>query len=55
MKKGRIVKMKSGEIGKTVFYEGKVRGKVIVHLEREGKEIKLLCSQRNLEYIGYYN
>lgn len=53
--KGRIVKMKSGEIGKTVFYEGRIRGKIIVHLEKDGKYVKLLCHQKNLEYVGYYN
>jgi hypothetical protein len=50
---GYLVKTKSGKEGRTYHRENKVNKKQIVHLEINGKDIKMLCDPDSLTIIGY--
>ena len=47
------VKIKTGKIGRTYHSEELIKGKQIVHIEEDGKNIKLLCNPNTLEVIGF--
>ena len=50
---GYIVKTKSGKEGRTYHAEGLVNKKMIVHVDVDGKEVKMLCDPKSIEIIGY--
>jgi len=56
---GYLVKTKGGVKGRTyhreglVDCEGKVTKKMVVHVEVEGKEVKMLCDPKTVEIIGF--
>jgi hypothetical protein len=52
-KSGYIVKTKSGKEGRTYHAEGLVNKKTIVHVNVDGKEVKMLCDPKSIEIIGY--
>lgn len=54
-KRGKIVETKSDIIGRTLSGEKKVNGKIIVHAEKNGKPVRLLCDSKTLKLIGRYD
>jgi hypothetical protein len=56
---GYLVKTKGGKEGRTYHREGLVSAegmtgkKMIVHLDVEGKDIKMLCDPKTVEIIGF--
>lgn len=50
---GTLVRTKSGKEGRTYYRENLVNGKLIVHVEENGKTIKMLCDPKKVELIGY--
>ena len=48
---GRIVKTKTGKIGRTYNHEEFVNGKLVVHVEGG----KLLCDPSSIKVTGYVN
>jgi hypothetical protein len=50
---GYQVKTKSGLEGRTYHREGLVEGKQIVHIEKDGKTIKMLCNPKTIEITGF--
>jgi hypothetical protein len=52
---GYLVETKTGINGRTYHREGLVNKKMIVHVEMDGKEIKMLCDPKTVKIIGYIN
>ena len=52
---GYKVTTKTGKTGRTYHSEGLVNGKQIVHIEEDGKIIKMLCDPDSLKIIGFYD
>jgi hypothetical protein len=50
---GYLVKTKSGKEGRTYHREGLVGKKMVVHVDIDGKEMKMLCDPKTVEIIGY--
>jgi len=50
---GYIVKTKTGKEGRTYHREGLVNGKMVVHVEIEGKEMKMLCDPKTITTTGF--
>lgn len=50
---GKIVKTKTGKIGKVFYEEKKINGKVVVRLENENTN--LLCDPQTINIIGYFD
>ncbi len=50
---GYIVETKSGKQGRTFHREALVNKKMIVHLDENGKEIKMLCDPKSVKIIGF--
>lgn len=50
---GYLVITKTGKEGKTYHREGLVNKKMVVHVENDGKEIKILCNPKTIKIIGY--
>ena len=50
---GYLVKTKTGKEGRTFHREGLVNKKMVVHVEEEGKTVKVLCDPKSVEIIGY--
>lgn len=50
---GYLVKTKTGKEGRTYHREGRVNGKVIVHIEVDGKELKMLCDPKTIITTGF--
>jgi hypothetical protein len=50
---GYLVITKTGKEGKTYHREGLVNKKMVVHVENDGKEIKILCDPKTIKIIGY--
>jgi len=52
-KNGYLVKTKTGKEGRTFHKEGLVNKKMIVHVEHEGKTVKILCDPDTVDIIGF--
>jgi len=52
---GYQVKTKSGKEGRTYHREGLVNKKMVVHVEINGKVVKMLCDPKTIEIIGFIN
>jgi len=50
---GYLVKTKKGKEGRTYHIEGLINKKLIVHLDVDGKDVKMLCDPKTVEIIGY--
>jgi len=50
---GYLVKTKTGKEGRTYHRDGRVNGKVVVYVEIEGKELKMLCDPKTITVTGY--
>jgi hypothetical protein len=50
---GYLVRTKSGEEGRTYHREGLVIGKTVVHVNKDGKTLKMLSDPKTIEIIGY--
>jgi hypothetical protein len=50
---GCLVETKSGKQGRTYHREGLLRKKMIVHLDIDGKDVKMLCDPKTVKIIGY--
>lgn len=50
---GSLVETKTGKQGRTYHRENPVNKKVIVHINLDGKEVKMLCDPKSLKIIGY--
>jgi len=50
---GYLVETKSGKVGRTYHREGRVNDKVVVHVEVDGKTVKMLCDSNTLITTGY--
>jgi len=50
---GYLVKTKTGKEGRTYHIEGLVNKKMVVHVETDGKTVKMLCDPKTIEIIGF--
>lgn len=50
---GCMVETKTGVKGRTYHREGLVNKKMVVHIESDGKEVKMLCDPQTVKIIGY--
>lgn len=50
---GYLVKTKTGKEGRTYHREGLVNKKMVVHVDVDGKDIKMLCDPKTVELIGF--
>jgi hypothetical protein len=50
---GYLVETKTGLKGRTLHRDNLVGKKQIVYIEKEGREVKLLCDPKSLKIIGY--
>jgi hypothetical protein len=50
---GYLVKTKTGLQGRTYHREGLLNGKTVVHIEKDGKFLKMLCDPKSLEITGF--
>jgi hypothetical protein len=49
---GYLVETKTGKKGRTYHRESRVNDKVIVHIEEDNKQIKMLCDPITINVIG---
>jgi hypothetical protein len=50
---GYLVKTKGGKEGRTYHREGLVNKKMIVHVDINGKDVKMLCDPKTIKIIGF--
>ena len=50
---GYQVKTKTGKEGRTYHREGLVNKKMIVHVEHDGKTVRMLCDPDTVEITGF--
>lgn len=50
---GYIVEIKNGKRGRTYHREGLINKKMVVHIEENGKVIKMLCDPETTKIIGF--
>ena len=50
---GYQVKTKTGKEGRTYHREGLVNKKIIVHIEHDGRTVKMLCDPDTIEITGF--
>ena len=50
---GYIVKTKSGKEGRTYHSEGLLNKKMIVHVDVDGKKVKMLCDPKSIKIIEF--
>lgn len=50
---GYLVETKSGKTGRTYHREGLVNKKMVVHVDIDGKDVKMLCDPKSIKIIGY--
>lgn len=50
---GYLVETKTGLKGRTYHREGRVNGKTIVYVEKDGKTLKMLCNPNTLKITGF--
>lgn len=50
---GYLVETKTGKKGRTYHKEKKINKKTVVHIDVDGKDVKMLCDPESLKIIGY--
>ena len=50
---GYLVKTETGKVGRTFHREGLVNKKMIVHVDHDGKTVKMLCAPDTIEITGF--
>lgn len=50
---GYLVKTKTGKEGRTYHRDGLINNKMVVHVDVDGKELKMLCDPKLIELIGF--
>ena len=50
---GYLVKTKSGKEGRTYHREGLVNKKMVVYVDVDGKQVKMLCDPKTINIIGF--
>lgn len=50
---GYLIKTKTGKKGRTYHREGLVNKKMVVHINVDGKDVKMLCDPKTVELIGF--
>lgn len=50
---GYLVETKNGKRGRTYHREGYINDKAVVHIEQNGKTIKMLCNPDSLKIMGF--
>jgi len=50
---GYLVTTKTGKSGRTYHREGRVDNKVVVHVEIDGKTVKMLCDPNTITLTGF--
>ena len=50
---GYLVKTKTGKEGRTYHRDNLVNGKLIVYVNVDGKQVKMLCDPETVKIIGY--
>lgn len=50
---GYLVETKTGKKGRTYHREGYVNNKAVVHIEENGKTLKMLCDPDSLKITGF--
>jgi len=50
---GYLVKTKTGKEGRTYHRESLVNKKMVVYVEVDGKEMKMLCDPKTIKIIGF--
>lgn len=50
---GYLVETKTGKKGRTYHSENLINKKTVVHIDVDGKDIKLLCDPKSLILLGY--
>jgi hypothetical protein len=50
---GYLVETKTGKKGRTYHKEGLVNKKMVVHINEDGKDTKMLCNPKTVKIIGY--
>jgi len=50
---GYLVETKSGKFGRTYHREERINDKVVVHVEIDGKVVKMLCDPKTIVTTGY--
>jgi hypothetical protein len=52
---GYLVITKSGKEGRTYHHNRLVNGRVVVYIEIDGKEVRMLCDPKTIKVIGCIN
>jgi hypothetical protein len=50
---GYLVKTKTGKEGRTYHRDGLVNKKMVVYVEINNKEVKMLCDPKTIEITGF--
>ena len=50
---GYLVETKTGKKGRTYHREGLVNKKIVVHLDVNGKDMKMLCDPKSITVTGF--
>jgi len=50
---GYLVETKTGKKGRTYHKEKKINKKTVVHIDVDGKDVKMLCDPNSLKIIGF--
>jgi len=50
---GYLVETQKGKEGRTYHREGLVNKKMVVHIEVDGKDVKMLCDPKTIKIIGF--
>jgi len=50
---GYLVKTKSDKEGRTYHREGLVNKKMVVYVDVDGKQVKMLCDPKTINIIGF--
>ena len=50
---GYLVETKTGKKGRTYHREKKINKKTVVHIDVDGKDVKMLCDPESLKIIGF--
>jgi len=53
MNSGYLVKTKNGKEGRTYHREGLVNKKMVVHINVDEKDVKMLCDPKTIKIIGF--
>jgi hypothetical protein len=50
---GYLVETKNGLKGRTYHREKSINKKTVVHIEKDGKDVKMLCDPNTLKITGF--